>query len=69
MGGHTCQVEIDTLGDAADVYLASWAYWQFKKLGDLTTTAGIGSEGFYNDDGTLQIDKITALTRPYVQYT
>jgi hypothetical protein len=69
MGGHTCQVEIDYLGDAADAYLTSWAYWQFKKLGDLTTTAGTGSEGFYNDDGTLQVDKVTALSRPYVQYT
>jgi hypothetical protein len=53
MGGHTCQVEIDTLGDAADVFLTSWAYWQFKKLGDLTTTAGTGNEGFYNEDGSL----------------
>jgi endoglycosylceramidase len=69
MGGHTCQVEIDTMADAADVFLASWAYWQFKKLGDLTTTAGTGSEGFYNDDGSLQTGKINSLTRPYTQYT
>ena len=53
MGGHTCTVEIDYLGDAADAYLTSWSYWQFKTLGDLTTTAGTGSEGFYNNDGTL----------------
>ena len=69
MGGHTCEVEINTLTDAADAFLASWAYWQFKKLGDLTTTAGSGSEGFYDDDGTLQVDKVTALSRPYAQYT
>jgi aryl-phospho-beta-D-glucosidase BglC (GH1 family) len=69
MGGHTCEVEINTLTDAADTFLTSWAYWQFKKLGDLTTTAGSGSEGFYNDDGTLQVDKVTALSRPYAQYT
>jgi hypothetical protein len=69
MGGHTCEVEINSLTDAADAFLTSWAYWQFKKLGDLTTTAGSGSEGFYNDDGTLQVDKVTALSRPYTQYT
>jgi hypothetical protein len=53
MGSDTCIVEINGLLDATDANLASWAYWQYKKLGDLTTTAGTGSEGFYNDDGTL----------------
>jgi hypothetical protein len=53
MGGDTCIVEITGLLDASDAYLTSWAYWQYKKLGDLTTTAGTGSEGFYNEDGTL----------------
>merc|ERR1711990_1343699 len=44
-----------------------WAYWQFKKYKDLTTAAGNHSEGFYNMDGTLQLDKIKAISRTYVQ--
>lgn len=69
MGGETCITEINSLADACDDKLAGWAYWQFKKLGDLTTTAGTGSEGFYDDDGTLQEDKMKALTRTYLQVT
>lgn len=69
MGGDTCIVEITGLLDAADNHLTGWAYWQYKKLGDLTTTAGTGSEGFYNDDGTLQDAKIAALARPYLPNT
>jgi len=69
MGSDTCIVEINGLLDATDANLASWAYWQYKKLGDLTTTAGTGSEGFYNDDGTLQDGKVAALARPYLPYT
>ena len=69
MGGDTCIVEITGLLDASDAYLTSWAYWQYKKLGDLTTTAGTGSEGFYNEDGTLQDAKVATLVRPYVPYT
>jgi len=33
--------------DHADDNLAGWAYWQFKYFEDLTTSAGTGSEGFY----------------------
>jgi endoglycosylceramidase len=69
MGGDTCIVEITGLLDAADSHLTGWAYWQYKKLGDLTTTAGTGSEGFYNDDGSLQGDKVAALARPYLPNT
>ena len=69
MGGPTCAYEIESMTSACDEYLASWAYWQFKKLGDLTTTAGTGSEGFYNDDGALQTEKIRALTRTYLPAT
>jgi len=36
---------------------------------DLTTTAGNSSEGFYDDDETLQIDKIQALVRTYMKAT
>lgn len=69
MGGRNCILEITAVADACDANLAHWAYWQYKKLGDLTTTAGTGSEGFYDDDGTLQVAKIAALARPYFQYT
>lgn len=69
MGGDTCIVEITGLLDASDAHLASWAYWQYKKLGDLTTTAGTGSEGFFNDDGTLQDAKVASLVRPYLPYS
>jgi hypothetical protein len=33
----------------------------------LTTAAGNRSEGFYNVDGSLQLDKIKAISRTYVQ--
>jgi len=57
------------VGDAADKYVAGWAYWQFKNYADLTTSAGTGSEGFYNEDGTLQDWKVKALSRTYVMLT
>ena len=69
LGGETCVEEITSLTEACDDSLASWAYWQFKKYGDLTTTAMTGNEGFYNEDGTLQSDKVKALTRSYILAT
>lgn len=64
-----CTPEINAVGDAADKYVAGWAYWQFKNYADLTTSAGTGSEGFYNEDGTLQDWKVKALARTYLMYT
>jgi len=55
--------------DVADENLVGWAYWQFKYYEDLTTSAGTGSEGFYNQDGSLQDWKAKALARSYLQYT
>lgn len=49
--------------------MVGWAYWEFKKYADLTTSAGTGSEGFYNADGSLQTSKVKALTRTYLMYT
>jgi len=69
LGGETCVAEIQGLTEACDDSLAGWAYWQFKKYGDLTTTAMTGNEGFYNEDGSLQQDKVKALTRTYLQNT
>ena len=55
--------------DQSDKYLVGWAYWQFKFFEDLTTSAGTGSEGFYNSDGSLQDWKVKALTRSYLMAT
>lgn len=62
----TCVQEITSLVDICDEHLAGWAYWQFKNYADLTTSAGTNSEGFYNNDGTLQDGKVKALTRAYL---
>lgn len=35
----------------------------------MTTTAGTGAEGFYNQDGTLQDWKVKALARSYLMAT
>lgn len=43
-----CSQEINQVGDVADEHLVGWAYWQFKTYADLTTSAGTGSEGFWN---------------------
>jgi len=46
-----------------------WAYWEFKNFEDLTTSAGTGSEGFYNQDGSLQDWKVKAMARTYLMFT
>lgn len=63
-----CVTEITQVTENTDAVLGSWAYWQFKTFHDLTTTAQTTSEGFYNQDGSLQENKVKALTRTYVQY-
>jgi len=62
-----CFQEITQVGDVCDKYLVGWAYWEFKTYEDLTTTAQTGSEGFYNQDGSLQHYKVKALARTYMQ--
>ena len=64
-----CSQEINQVGDVADEHLVGWAYWQFKTYADLTTSAGTGSEGFWNQDGTLQDYKVKALARSYMPVT
>jgi len=64
-----CTPELKSVTEAADRYLAGWAYWEFKNYADLTTSAGTGEEGFYNSDGTLQTWKVRALARSYLQNT
>lgn len=58
MGTAACIQEIQLVTDAMDKHLTSWAYWEFKNYADLTTSAGTGNEGFYNNDGTLQNAKV-----------
>jgi len=48
-----CTQEINQVTDIADHHLYGWAYWQLKTYADLTTSAGTGSEGFWNPDGSL----------------
>lgn len=64
--GPSCRTEIRQVTEVSDYNLTSWAYWQFKTYKDLTTIAADKSEGFYRKDGTLNLDKVIPLTRPYV---
>jgi len=68
-GSDVCAREITQVADECDIALSGWAYWQFKYYKDVTTTAGTGSEGFYNKDGSLQHAKVKALSRSYMQRT
>ena len=67
MDSKDCAREIDQVAAVSDQELASWAYWEFKPFHDLTTSAGDRSEGFYNLDGSLQIDKVRSLSRTYIK--
>ena len=64
-----CTQEIRQVADVSDSILVGWAYWEFKTYRDLTTSAGTGSEGFYNKDGSLQSWKVKALARSYLMTT
>ena len=64
-----CVQEINAVADTCDENLVGWAYWEFKKYYDVTTTAGSTSEGFYENDGTLQVNKVKALSRTYPKVT
>lgn len=60
-----CVAEITSVTDVCDEHLVSWAYWMFKGYYDYTTS-GSYSEGLYSQDGSLQINKLKALTRTYI---
>jgi len=53
MGTEACAKEIQSVTESCDIYQVGWAYWEFKKYRDITTSANLSSEGFYEDDGTL----------------
>ena len=61
-----CVNEITSVTNACDYNMVGWAYWMFKGYGDFTTSGNL-EEGFYNDQ-TLQVAKVAALARTYVQY-
>eukprot|EP00762_Andalucia_godoyi_P001652 ANDGO_07135.mRNA.1 Endoglycoceramidase len=50
----------------ADDHLQSWTYWQYKYFHDLTTS-GDSSESLFNPDGSMQLDKVKALSRSHAQ--
>jgi len=59
-----CLGEIERVTANADRVLQSWAYWQFKYFDDLTTVSG-PVESFYTFNGSLQENKVAALSRTY----
>lgn len=69
LNSSACVQEITSFVEVCDEHLAGWAYWQLKNYADLTTSAGTQSEGFYNNDGTLQDGKVKSLTRAYLPAT
>jgi endoglycosylceramidase len=62
----SCVYEITGVTNACDYNMVGWAYWEFKGYNDFTTSANL-QEGFYNNQ-TLQVGKVKALARTYVQY-
>jgi len=60
----SCVGEINRVAAAADAGLQSWAYWQFKYFDDITTISG-PKESLYNTNGSLQLQKLTALSRTF----
>lgn len=67
MDSKGCAQEIQSVADISDMYLGGWAYWQYKPFKDLTTSAGNRSEGYFNNDGSVQVEKVMALNRAYVK--
>ena len=66
-GNSTSAIDtIHWLLDKADSAQQSWAYWQFKSYHDITTASN-DVESFYWPNGSLQQDKVDALSRAYPQ--
>mmetsp|Transcript_7550 Transcript_7550/g.6847 ORF Transcript_7550/g.6847 Transcript_7550/m.6847 type:complete len:265 (-) Transcript_7550:239-1033(-) len=62
--------ELDYLLELADKKAQSWSYWQYKYYQDYTTASNPSStESFYNEDGSLQMNKIKHLSRTYIYAT
>lgn len=59
--------DITHIAEMCDRNLQSWAYWQIKDFGDVTTTDLDGTEGLYTDDEKPQLEKVRALSRTYAR--
>jgi endoglycosylceramidase len=55
--------QMNQLGNMADEFLASWAYWSFKDYADVTTING-GSQALYEKNGLVP-EKLAALARTF----
>lgn len=68
VGAHESSSQVLTfLTDLADQGgMLSWTYWTWKSFQDITTQ-NPASESLYNDDGSLQMLKLAALSRSYPQ--
>ena len=60
-----CMAELTSVTETCDEHLVSWAYWMFKGFGDYTTSGNL-VEGFYNQTGGLQTNKVRTLSRTYI---
>lgn len=56
---------LETVLDAAEQRMQSWAYWNFKSYDDITTAGSPASEGLYNMNGSVQTQKVRLLSRPF----
>lgn len=57
---------IDRITTAADLIKQSWFYWTYRSYGDITTQNS-HTETFFYPNGTLQKNKLKALTTTYPQ--
>jgi endoglycosylceramidase len=62
----SCFQEITSLADAADNFLGSWTYWQYKPFGDFTTSCDF-EEGIFDVEGNYQEYKVKGLARTYIK--
>lgn len=61
------RAEIRSVTQAADKYLLSWYYWQFKYNMDSTSSTHPPQlQSFYYPNSTLQVEKVQALAYSYV---
>ena len=57
--------EANSLMDLADSHMMGYIYWTYKHFEDITTMNEDSSECFYYKNGSLQIDKVKAISRTY----
>jgi endoglycosylceramidase len=65
-GGPTSAAALTAQTTLADAMLESWSYWTWKSYEDVTTQNPV-SETLFWPNGTMQTDKVAALSRTYAQ--